>query len=114
MKLRFWWLTVFPLMFASLAQAASFDCQLASHPDEQAICKSRALSEMDVEMSVRYETLIGLVAMGTRGDMQEEQRAFLQKRAQCGANQACLHAAYDARIETLKKEYEQLKSRGPF
>jgi uncharacterized protein len=114
MKPRYLLLAVFPFMFANLAQSASFDCKSANYPDERAICESRELSEMDVEMSVRYEMLSGLVPMGTRGDMQEEQRTWLQKRAQCGANQGCLRATYDARIETLKKEYEQLKSRGPF
>ncbi|MDI7065936.1 hypothetical protein QMO17_32340, partial [Klebsiella pneumoniae] len=51
------------------AQAASFDCNRARLPDEKAICASRQLSELDVEMSVRFQMMMGLVAMGTRGDM---------------------------------------------
>ena len=94
--------------------AASFDCSRARQTDEKAICASRQLSEMDVEMSVRYEMLTGLVAMGTRGDMQDEQQAWLKSRKACGGNQSCLVAAYRQRIDVLKNEYAQLKSRGPF
>jgi uncharacterized protein len=96
------------------ARAASFDCAKARSPDERAVCASRALSEMDVEMAVRYETLAGLVAMGTRGDMGDEQKTFLSQRHQCGANRDCLTALYQARIVRLKSEYQGLKSRGPF
>ncbi|KAH0444771.1 hypothetical protein KCU90_g768, partial [Aureobasidium melanogenum] len=44
--------------------AASFDCNRARLPDEKAICASRQLSELDVEMSVRFQMMMGLVAMG--------------------------------------------------
>ncbi|MBB5545747.1 lysozyme inhibitor LprI family protein [Paraburkholderia fungorum] len=94
--------------------AASFDCNRARLPDEKAICASRQLSELDVEMSVRFQMMMGLVAMGTRGDMGEEQQAWLRARKKCAANQTCLLAAYRQRIQTLKNEYAQLASRGPF
>ncbi|CAG4919449.1 lysozyme inhibitor LprI family protein [Paraburkholderia gardini] len=109
---------VFATFFVTLpmpaAHAASFDCGQAKQPDERAICRSRQLSEMDVEMAVRYGTLTGLVAMGTRGDMQDEQRAWLHARAACRGDRRCLRASYTKRIDVLKREYEQLKSRGPF
>jgi hypothetical protein len=94
--------------------AASFDCQTATRADEYATCDSRPLSEMDVDMSARYEMLAGLVSMGTRRDMRDEQRLWLQQRVECGANQACLNASYAGRIDALKKQYEQLKRRGTF
>lgn len=96
------------------ASAASFDCTRASQPDERAICASRVLSEQDVEMAVRYEMLTGLVAMGTRGDMQQAQHDWLQRRARCGASNACLAAAYRDRLGVLVQQYQQLKRRGPF
>src|ERR1700744_2926760 len=40
-------------------RAASFDCTRAHAADERAVCASRALSEMDVEMAVRFEMLTG-------------------------------------------------------
>ncbi|MEA3087535.1 MAG: hypothetical protein QOC89_5232 [Paraburkholderia sp.] len=94
--------------------AASFDCNRARLPDEKAICASRHLSERDVEMAVRYQMLTGLVAMGTRGDMQDEQQAWLKTRQACGGNQACLDTAYRNRIQRLKDEYATLASRAPF
>ena len=96
------------------AKAASFNCANARAADERAVCASRVLSEMDVEMAVRYQTLAGLVAMGTRGDMGDAQRDFLKARGQCQADNACLTALYRARIAKLKSEYDALKSRGPF
>ena len=96
------------------ASAASFDCGKARLPDEKAICASRQLSEMDVEMSVRYQMLTGLVAMGTRGNMQDEQQVWLNTRKACRGNQSCLVRAYRQRIQTLKDEYAHLASRGPF
>lgn len=96
------------------ARAASFDCAKARSPDERAVCASRPLSEMDVEMAVRYQTLAGLVAMGTRGDMGDAQQDFLRARTRCSADNACLTALYRARISKLKSEYDALKSRGPF
>ncbi len=65
-------------------------------------------------MAVRYQMLTGLVAMGARGDMQDEQQAWLKSRNACGGNQSCLLNAYRRRIGTLKDEYARLASRGPF
>ncbi|NKJ47540.1 hypothetical protein CIC12_12465 [Burkholderia sp. SG-MS1] len=99
---------------AGSACAASFDCHRARLPDEKAICASRQLSELDVEMSVRYQMLTGLVAMGTRGNMQDEQQAWLKSRQACGRDHVCLLAAYRRRIGTLTDAYARLASRGPF
>ena len=94
--------------------AASFDCARGRSADEHAVCASRLLSEMDVEMAVRFQTLTGLVAMGTRGDMGDEQIRFLTARHACGSAVRCLTPLYRARIAVLKQQYESLKQRGPF
>jgi uncharacterized protein len=99
---------------AGSAFSASFDCTRARLPDEKTICASRQLSEMDVAMAVRFQMLTGLVAMGTRGDMQDEQQAWLKSRQACGRDESCLLTAYRRRIATLKTEYARLASRGPF
>ncbi|REE22112.1 uncharacterized protein DUF1311 [Paraburkholderia sp. BL27I4N3] len=109
-----WALFAMAMLGSASAFAASFDCGRARLPDEKAICASRQLSEMDVEMAVRYQMLTGLVAMGARGNMQDEQQAWLKSRKACGANQSCLLNAYRGRIGTLKDEYANLASRGPF
>lgn len=102
------------LLLALPAQAASFDCGKARLPDERTVCASRVISELDVEMAVRFQTLSGLVAMGTRGNMGDEQREFLNARRRCANNQPCLSAAYHRRIDVLKRQYQQLQQRGPF
>ena len=65
-------------------------------------------------MAVRFDTLAGLVAMGMRGDMGDEQRAFLASRRRCGSDARCLTALYRGRIAVLKSQYDALKQRGPF
>jgi uncharacterized protein len=100
--------------FVFPARAASFDCARAHAADERAVCASRVLSELDVEMAVRFDTLAGLVAMGTRGDMGDSQRAFLASRRRCGGDASCLTALYRGRIAVLKSQYEMLQRRGPF
>jgi uncharacterized protein len=108
------WPAIGLVFLAFPAQAASFDCASAHAPDERAVCTSRALSERDVEMAVRFDMLSGLVAMGTRGDMGDAQRIFLAQRRRCGSNVPCLITLYRRRIADLKSQYEKLKQRGPF
>jgi uncharacterized protein len=85
------------------ASAASFDCGKAARPDEKAICASRSLSEMDVQMAALYGVRMQLpMAMGARGAAYDEQQRFLAARAACGADNACLETAYRARIAKLK------------
>jgi uncharacterized protein len=43
-------------------------------------------------MAVRFQMLTGLVAMGTGGDMQDEQPTWLKSRQACGRNESCLLA----------------------
>ncbi len=102
------------LALAGPASAASFDCAVAHHPDEAAVCASRALSEQDVRMDTLYGVLTRLVGMGARGDLVDAQRAFLARRSACAANAACLSAAYDARIAALEAALAQIYARGPF
>ncbi|MGL6162602.1 lysozyme inhibitor LprI family protein [Microbulbifer sp.] len=59
-------------------------------------------------MSTKYHYLLGLVAMGERGDIQEQQRKWLAERRQCGSDVRCLEAAYDDRMKKLDNIYEGL------
>jgi uncharacterized protein len=102
------------VLLAIPAHAASYDCAKARTADERAVCASRSLSELDVEMAVRFDTMRGLVAMGTRGDMGDAQRAFLASRRRCGSDARCLTALYRDRIAVLKSQYETLKQGGPY
>jgi uncharacterized protein len=91
------------------AQAASFDCDgKALQPDEKMICDTRPLNDADVKMATTFELISGLLAMGSRGTLQDEQTAWLKKRQTCGADAACLKASYDERLKQLDDAYKHL------
>lgn len=89
------------------AGAASYDCTLPTlTPNEQAICQTRDLNDMDVEMATMFRLLSGLFGMGMRGAMQDDQRAWLQTRMACGPDTACIRHAYRQRIDALQAIYD--------
>ncbi|MEZ2130392.1 MULTISPECIES: lysozyme inhibitor LprI family protein [unclassified Sinorhizobium] len=91
------------------AHAASFDCDAKElKPDEKAICDNRALNDADVKMVTTFDLLSGLLAMGARGSMQDEQTAWLKTRQACGADTTCIKAAYDARLRQLDQIYKNI------
>jgi uncharacterized protein len=94
--------------------AASFDCAKAATADEKAVCADRQLNDEDVEMSVLYSQLKPLLGMGARGDMENEQVAWLRRRAACDDDRACLSNAYQERLRQLRGGFEALAKRGPF
>ena len=96
------------------SEAASFDCAKAVSADEKAICTDSKLNDADVEMAVLYTQLKPLLGMGARGDMEDEQAAWLKRRAGCGADLACLGKAYEDRVQQLRRGFEALAKRGPF
>lgn len=97
-------LAVGPFSGATPAAAASFDCEKAElAPDETAICDNRALNDADVRMVTTFELLSGLLAMGARGTMQDDQIAWLARRQACEADVACIQAAYEDRMEELRQ-----------
>ena len=95
------------------ARAASFDCSKAEAADEKAVCADRQLNDEDVEMAVLYTLLKPLLGMGARGDMEDEQAAWLRRREACGADRACLGKAYQERVQQLRGNLEALAKRGP-
>ncbi|MFG1398103.1 lysozyme inhibitor LprI family protein [Roseixanthobacter pseudopolyaromaticivorans] len=96
------------------AGAASFDCSAAKAPDEKAICATRSLNDLDVKMATQYAIVIRLVGMGQRGDLQDQQRAFLKERAACGGTVACIAKAYQKRIAVFEGVVDGVVARGPF
>lgn len=91
------------------AMAASFNCEAPElKADEKVICDTRALNDADVRMVTTFELLSGLLAMGARGTLQDEQSAWLQKRQACGADAACIGAAYEERMKQLGESYKNI------
>ena len=92
------------LAAAGPAAAASFACGKAKAPDEKAICASRTLSELDVQMATLFTVRMEIpMLMGARGAAQDEQHAWLAQRGACGSNSACLTQSYQQRIAALKQ-----------
>jgi len=102
------------LLVATPAAAASFDCGRARAPDEKAICANRALNDKDVKMTTMLVMEEHLLAMGGRDAMKDDQREWLHQRQTCKGNVKCLAKAYDDRLETLQKSFDEIASHGPF
>jgi uncharacterized protein len=99
---------------AAAANYAPLVCAKANSPAQAAICKSYALGQAEARMATLFEIATSLVAMGQRGNIGDEQVAWLSTREACGADLACLTAAYEARIAALKKAIDDIASRGPY
>jgi Uncharacterized protein conserved in bacteria, putative lipoprotein len=88
------------------ATAASFDCdRMDLAPDEKAICDNRDLNDADVKMVTTFDLLAGLLAMGNRGHLQDEQIEWLKTRQACGTDADCIRKAYDIRMKRLQDVY---------
>lgn len=92
-------------LFSTPAFAASFDCSKASTPIEKAICSSKRLSALDVELAGTYAA-----ARKLSGDaVRESQRKWLSEtRAECEDYEECLEQVYLTRIATLRLQYRSL------
>jgi uncharacterized protein len=97
------------LLTSGISNAASFDCENKElKADEKAICDNRALNDADVRMVTTFDLLSGLLAMGSRGTLQDEQTAWLKKRQSCEADASCIKAAYDERLKQLGETYKKI------
>lgn len=102
------------LLATAPATAASFSCAGVSAPDEVAVCGNCELAQLDVQMATLYRVITKLVGMGQRGLIQDEQRAWLAQRSQCGGDIACVRTAYETRIRQIETALDSIYSRGPF
>lgn len=99
----------FCVLTVGTSHAASFDCNAKElKADEKVICENRALNDADVKMVTTFDLLSGLMAMGSRGTLQDEQTAWLKQRQECAADAACIKAAYDERLKQLDETYKKI------
>jgi uncharacterized protein len=102
------------MFLAQAVHAASFDCEAKTlAPDERAICDSRDLNDLDVKMATEFKWLSGMYAMGVRGELQDQQTAWLKTRQACQADTACIRKAYDARLQVFQEDYSHLERPAP-
>src|SRR5215218_5404830 len=83
--------------------AQSFNCQLARAADEIMICQDGRLSALDEQMSGRYRQIRNGLPGPERHALEAAQADWLRKRQQCGADGACIAAAYRERIRELSQ-----------
>ena len=100
--------------FTSVYAENSINCSKAQLPDEKAICRSVELQKLDVKMTTLFEVSGHLMAMGSRGAMQDRQYVWLKNRHMCKTNTVCLKQSYNDRIDELNEGLEEIYQRGPF
>lgn len=88
-------------------EVPAIDCQKAATPGEHVICAKSPLLVLDAETSTLYQvrTMVPML-MGERGNVHDDQVAFLKIRAACGIRTTCISSAYQARITTLMAEIQ--------
>ncbi|MBB4005871.1 lysozyme inhibitor LprI family protein [Allorhizobium taibaishanense] len=92
------------------SHAASFDCSKTDlKADEKAICDNRALNDLDVKMVTTFELISGLLPMGNRGELQDQQTTWLKSRQACNADTDCIAKAYEARLKALMGVYDKIE-----
>ena len=105
------------LAFMPAARAADYaplDCRKAASATERTICSDYGLGQSEARLATLYQITTSLVAMGQRGQIQDDQRAFLKQRNACGANTGCIASAYANRIAQLDAVMASIQQRGPF
>lgn len=105
---RFLFIALLTSVIPLAGKAASFDCNKARLADEHAICNTRHLSDLDVEMSTKYHFLRGLFGMGAASELMDVQSEWLEKRLLCESDVACLTSLYQHRIKQLDQLYEKI------
>jgi len=99
---------------AHASEYAPLDCSKAKSPAERTICDDYNLGQSEARMATLFTIATSLVAMGQRGNIQDDQRQWLQSRDACGKNLACLRASYAQRIKELENVMAGIASRGPY
>lgn len=107
-------MAVLPLPNAWASDYAPLNCSKASTLADRTVCRNYALGQNEARMATLFAVTTSLAAMGQRGNIQDTQRAWLNKREACGDSISCLTEAYDARIDELNAVFKAVASRGPF
>jgi uncharacterized protein len=96
------------------ADYAPMDCSKARSPAETTICKTYSLGQAEARMATLYGIATSLVAMGQRGDIQDNQIEWLKTRDACGSSVTCLAGTYDDRIRQLSQIIDGIAAHGPY
>jgi uncharacterized protein len=110
---------VAPTLILALCSTPAFaatpiNCAKAQSQTERTICATPSLLQTDARLTAYFEIATQFVGMGVRGDLYGSQQAFPAERDKCGADQACILAAYKKQMTPLQAIIDNVKSHGPF
>jgi hypothetical protein len=77
------------------------NCTGTGNPDEVAICRNATLSELDQKLYTLFETILRRSSPDQIIKLKQDERVWLQQRAQCQGNDNCLLSAYKLRLDQL-------------
>jgi uncharacterized protein len=96
---------------ASAKDWGQMNCAKARKADEKAVCADKSLLQKDAIMATQYSLLRGMLLMGGRGALIDEQHDWLAERAKCAADKKCLVKRYDERIDQLDELFDGPRQR---
>jgi uncharacterized protein len=99
---------------AAAAKYEPINCSIASAESDKTICNNYVLGQLEARTATLFDVVTSLVPMGQRGAIEDEQRAFIDRRAKCKSDADCLRVVYTARIDQLENALENIRQRGPF
>lgn len=88
-------------VFASTAQAVSFDCRKASNFVENEICKDPELSRLDDDLDLAYQSAIDGKSKSATAALKKQQMKWLSQRDACQTN-SCVKKSYQKRLIDLE------------
>lgn len=94
-------LLAFGLML-SATSAQAYNCRDAGSPVEEAICGSVVLQSLDDELNAIYEDAMANVPESGRLGLRDDQREWIDARANCGHRARCIEQLYRDRIAELQ------------
>jgi len=102
------------LLFVPQAFSLPINCAKATTPNEKTICSDPTLIQADTRMDTLYNVSLHFVAMGTRGDLQDQQPIWISQREACGTSKPCIRAAYKKRTAVFETIIKHVATFGPF
>jgi uncharacterized protein len=102
------------LLFVPQAFSLPINCAKAATPNEKTICSDPTLLQADARMDTLYNVSLHFVAMGTRGDLQDQQPIWISQREACGTSKPCIRAVYKKRTAIFEAIIKHVATFGPF
>ncbi len=90
------------LPFTPASAASSIATPRRSSRTRPPSCANRDLNDLDVRMATEIQWLSGMYAMGVRGELQDQQTAWIKTRQACQADIACIRKAYEDRLKSVR------------